>query len=166
LHVKGENAMNSLYFSAMPTATARAFQNGGADANGQLPERQISDGDGVPCRHCLQDVAAGEAYLVLAYRPFPELQPYAELGPIFLHAKSCQRYPESDAVPPVVAGSQRMLLRGYNVQNRIIYGTGQVVPVDTIPFAAAQLFERPEVTYIHVRSATNNCYSCRIDRVN
>ena len=27
-------------------------------AYGLAPERRVSDGDGVPCRHCLQDVAA------------------------------------------------------------------------------------------------------------
>jgi Protein of unknown function (DUF1203) len=156
--------MNNLYFSAMPTEFARAYQNGGLDANGQLPERQISDGDGIPCRHCLQDVVDGDPYLILAHRPFTEVQPYAELGPIFLHAEGCERYPESADVPVVVANSQRMLIRGYNTRNRIVYGTGQVVPVETITAAAGKLFERPEIAYIHVRSASNNCYSCRIDR--
>ena len=156
--------MTTIRFNAMPTELARAYQNGALDANGQLPERHISDGDGVPCRHCLQDVAAGEPYLILAYRPFPEVQPYAELGPIFLHAEACERYSESEQVPPVVVRSQRMLIRGYNAQNRIVYGTGQIVPVETIHNAAAALFERPEIAYIHVRSASNNCYSCRIDR--
>lgn len=155
--------MNSIYFSAMPTAVARAFQAGGLDANGQLPERHISDGDGIPCRHCLQDVAAGEPYLILAYRPFPAAQPYAELGPIFLHAEACERYPEHAELPPVVARSERLLLRGYNAHNRIVYGTGQIVPSAMIPTAAAELLQRPEVAYIHVRSATNNCYSCRIE---
>lgn len=92
------------------------------------------------------------------------MQPYAELGPIFLHAEACERYAESDQVPPVVVRSQRMLIRGYNAQNRIVYGTGQVVAVESIHNAAAVLFERPEIVYIHVRSASNNCYSCRIDR--
>ncbi|MFN8444759.1 MAG: DUF1203 domain-containing protein [Caldilineaceae bacterium] len=156
--------MTTIRFNAMPTEFARAYQNGAFDANGQLPERHISDGDGVPCRHCLQDVAAGEPYLILAYRPFPEAQPYAELGPIFLHAETCERYVASDQVPPVVARSQRMLIRGYNAQNRIVYGTGQVVAVERIQGVAATLFERPEIAYIHVRSASNNCYSCRIDR--
>ena len=53
-------------FVAMPTEEARALQSGGTDAHGQAPERQISDGDGVPCRHCLTRVARGEPYLVLA----------------------------------------------------------------------------------------------------
>ena len=83
--------MLPIQFTSMPTEVARAYQAGAADANGQVPERHISDGDGVPCRHCQRDVAAGEPYLILAHRPFPTAQPYAEQGPIFLHAESCPR---------------------------------------------------------------------------
>ncbi len=60
------------------------------------PERRTSNGVGVPCRHCLRNVEAGRDYLILAYRPFPALQPYAETGPIFLHAEPCERALETD----------------------------------------------------------------------
>lgn len=76
-----------LRYVALPTEEVRALQRGGPDAYGMVPEKRISDGDGVPCRHCLTNVAAGKEYLVLAYRPFPDLQPYAETGPIFLCAE-------------------------------------------------------------------------------
>ena len=157
--------MHSIHVVAMPTATARSFQNGGADANGQLPERQLSDGEGVPCRHCLQIVAKDEPYLILAYRPFPEPQPYAETGPIFLHAEPCEHYAETATLPPIVVKCKEMLIRGYSEQNRIVYGTGQVVPTSQIVTTAAELLRGPDVAYIHVRSASNNCYQCRIDSV-
>ena len=38
-------------FTPIPTETVRALQAGGPDANGQLPERHVSDGGGNPCRH-------------------------------------------------------------------------------------------------------------------
>ena len=79
----------NLSFHAMPTKHARALQNGGADANGQIPERAISDGDGNPCRHCLNDIPKGARMLIFAYRPFPAPQPYAEIGPVFLCADTC-----------------------------------------------------------------------------
>ena len=78
--------MTGSKFIALATETVRTLQAGAADANGQAPERQVSDGSAVPCRHCLSDVAAGEPFLILAHRPFPEAQPYAETGPIFLRA--------------------------------------------------------------------------------
>ncbi|MBR7560245.1 DUF1203 domain-containing protein, partial [Mycobacterium tuberculosis] len=70
-----------------------------ADANGQTPETHVSDGDGTPCRHCLQNVKAGDKYLILSHRPFPAPQPYAETGPIFLHAEACERYAETADMP-------------------------------------------------------------------
>ena len=77
-------------FSPIATPIARAYQSGGLDANGQVPERQISDGDGNPCRHCLNLIPKGAEMLVLAHRPFPAPQPYAEVGPIFLCADACE----------------------------------------------------------------------------
>lgn len=154
----------SYKFVSLPTDLARAYQDGGVDANGQAPEVHISDGDGVPCRHCQDDVAAGERYLILNHRPFPAPQPYAETGPIFLHADQCPRYPEVADLPPVFARRKLFLLKGYNEQDRIVYGTGQLVPPTEIASAAAAIFVRDDVAYIHARSATNNCFQCRIDR--
>ena len=47
-----EPVMLPIKFTSMSTGEARAYQAGALDANGQVPERHISDGDGVPCRHC------------------------------------------------------------------------------------------------------------------
>src|SRR5688572_26743355 len=88
--------MSLIRFLAMPTAEARGYQRGGPDAYGNPPERGISDGSGLPCRHCLRHIAVGEPYLTLAHRPFPKTQPYAETGPIFLHADECERAPDGD----------------------------------------------------------------------
>jgi hypothetical protein len=148
----------------MATAIARAYQAGEPDANGQVPERHISDGDGIPCRHCQQDVAAGEPYLILNYRPFPAPQPYAETGPIFLHANECPRYPEVAELPPVIAVRRLFLLKGYNKADRIVYGTGQLVAPADLSAAAAAILARDDVVYVHARSGTNNCYQCRIER--
>jgi Protein of unknown function (DUF1203) len=156
--------MNKIIYRAMPTQDASAFWSGAVDANGQVPERAVSEGDGVPCRHCLADVAAGEAYLILAYRPFPAPQPYAEIGPIFLHAEPCQRAADAGHIPPMLAKRKAHLLKGYNAADRIVYGTGQIVDAPQLDAAAAAVLERPDVAYVHVRSALNNCFTCRIDR--
>ena len=161
---RGGPVVTDVRYVSMPSEVAEAYWAGGPDANGQAPEVHVSDGGSVPCRHCQQDVAKGEPYLILAYRPFPEAQPYAELGPIFLHAEPCARYPESGETPPMFLKRERYLVKGYNAGNRIVYGTGQIIPPHEMNAVAARLFERDEVRYIHVRSAQNNCFSCRIDR--
>lgn len=155
--------MPAIRFTAMPTETAAALWHGARDAYDQAPERTISPGEGMPCRHCLGFIAAGESMLVLAYRPFPQLQPYAETGPIFLHGAPCPRYEAIEVLPPMLA-SPDYILRGYDEHDRIVYGTGAVTPTEQIAERAAVLLDRPEIAYVHVRSARNNCYQCRIDR--
>jgi hypothetical protein len=38
------------------------------------------------------------------------------------------------------------------------------VPTAQIVGAAEAMFADPRLAYIHVRSAVNNCYQCRLDR--
>ena len=100
--------------------------------------------------------------LVLAHRPFPAPQPYAEIGPIFLCAAPCAA---GDATAqPAILESPDYILRGYDAQNRIVYGSGRVVATPQIPDQAALLLSDQNMAYVHVRSARNNCYHLRIDR--
>jgi hypothetical protein len=156
--------MTEIRFSSLPTDQGEAYRAGAADANGHEPEIHISNGGGVPCRHCQQDVAEGEGYLILAHRPFPGPQPFAEIGPVFLHADPCERYPETDRVPTMFLARESYLLKGYGRDDRIVYGTGQIVPSVEVAEAASRILDRDDVTYLHVRSALNNCFTCRIDR--
>lgn len=156
--------MPEIRFVAMPTDIAESYWKRMPDANGQPPERHVSDGSGNPCRHCLEDIAEGEAFLILAWRPFPAAQPYAETGPIFLHAKPCKRYEETAVMPAMFARRKQFLLRGYGEDDRIVYGTGQVVPANALERSAATLLQREEITYLHLRSGSYNCYQCRIER--
>ncbi len=151
-------------FVAMPTEEVLALQAGGPDAYGQTPERQISDGDGVPCRHCLTRAAKGEPYLVLAYRPFPSDQPYAETGPIFLHANACPRFAAGDAVPEILTERPEFVMRGYDAGDRIVYDSCTIVAGERIAEDAERLLDLPRVKYLHVRARTSTCYQCRIER--
>ncbi|WP_343559408.1 DUF1203 domain-containing protein [Kiloniella sp. b19] len=150
-------------FTALPTHDVLKVQQGGSDAYGQQPDRFTSNGNGVPCRHCMKMVAEGEDYLALAWRPFTQLQPYAETGPIFLHAESCERAAETELLPEII-DSPNYILRGYSADERIIYGTGKVTPREEIHDYARELFSNDAVAFIHIRSASNNCFHCRIDR--
>ena len=152
-----------LKITALPTDTVRALQGGGPDANGQTAERSTSDGGGNPCRHCLRYIPKGAGMLILAHRPFPAPQPYAEVGPIFLCADDCPRH-EGEEMPEVLQGSPDYLIKGYSAEDRIVYGTGIVVEADRMMAQAKEIFTDPRVAYIHIRSARNNCYQARIDR--
>ncbi len=152
----------ALRYIPISTPVAEQLRQGGKDAYGNLPERQISDGDGVPCRHCLRNVDAGEAFLVFSMRPFTSLQPYAETGPVFMHADNCPAY-YAAVRPPILASGKDFLLRGYGSDERIVYGTGSVVPADEVETRAKELLAMADVASVHVRSARYNCYQCRIE---
>ncbi len=152
-----------IQFTALPTDEVRALQEGGPDAYGNTPEHAISDGAGNPCRHCLGQIPAGAPMLIIAHRPFAALQPYAETGPIFLCAEPCARG-GGQAIPAALS-SPEYLIKGYSTEERIVYGTGAIVPTEEIPQQAADILNTPGVAYVHVRSARNNCYQMRIDPV-
>lgn len=151
-----------LYFTPISTPIVRGYQRGGPDANGQVAELAISDGDGNPCRHCLAMIPKDAGMLILSHRPFPAPQPYAEQGPIFLCADECA--PNGGADLPAMLQSSDYILRGYSANDRIVYGTGAVVPTAQIANEAATRFADDRVAYVHVRSARNNCFQVRIDR--
>ncbi|WP_428696232.1 DUF1203 domain-containing protein [Stappia sp.] len=156
--------MAELRFLALDTDTVRHYQAGGLDANGQTPERKISGGSGVPCRHCLRQIPEGTPFLILAHRPFPQAQPYAEIGPIFLCADPCERHPESASLPDMFADMESLIVRGYGHDERIVYGTGGVVETREIEARAGELLKRDDIAFVHLRSARNNCYQGRIER--
>ncbi|MES5096629.1 DUF1203 domain-containing protein [Agrobacterium sp. BA1120] len=154
--------MTEIVFTAMAASEAEAFRNGKPDANGQNPEPSIAVGT-YPCRVCLGQIKDGEAMLLLAYRPFPHLQPFAETGPIFIHAEACEPPAADDILPPML-DSPDYIVRGYSHIDRIVYGTGAVTATGEIADRAKELLGRDDIAYVHVRSARNNCYQCRIDR--
>ena len=141
---------------------AARIRRGGADANGQPALSRIAEGVANPCRHCLGLIAEGERKLVLAHRPFPALQPYAETGPIFLHERACERY-ASDRLPGWFAFMDPAIVCGYGGDDWIRYETGEVVPGAALDAACRRILADASIAYVHIRSKFN-CFQCRVDR--
>lgn len=154
--------MPNIKFLPLPSDKIAFLRRGGHDAYGCVAERAVSDGLGNPCRHCLNFIPKNAGMLILAYRPFDRLQPYAETGPIFLCADDCTAWSGS-GVPPILA-SVEYLLRGYTTDQRICYGTGKIVATKDIASYANELLERGDIDFVDVRSARNNCFQVRIMR--
>ena len=151
-----------LVVRGIDTDWVEAIRLGGRDVNGQPAVKTVAQGAANPCRHCLGLIAEGDEKLVLAHRPFGRLQPYAEVGPVFLHASACRRY-EGDRLPDWFAHLQPALVRGYGHDDWIRYETGQVVAGAELPGVCERIFENPDVAYVHIRSKFN-CFQCRVDR--
>ncbi|QEW23037.1 hypothetical protein LA6_005273 [Marinibacterium anthonyi] len=151
-----------LTYIPLPTDEVRKLQAGGPDAYGNAPERVVSDGGGNPCRHCLKLIPEGAPMLILAHRPFSKTQPYAETGPIFLCGDPCEAGGGTE-VPQILTTSPDYLIKGYSADERIVYGTGAVVPSAKLAERAWKILQDHRVVCVHVRSARNNCYQLRID---
>lgn len=151
-------------FEPMDTATATHLRNGGLDSNGNPPEQKISDGNGVPCRVCMKMVGKGEPYLVTGWRPFSATHAYAETGPVFLHAHDCTAGPVPSGTLPEFLESPDYILRGYDADERIVYGTGGVIKLEDIQARMEELLSQPGVEAVHIRSSRNNCYHCKAVR--
>ncbi len=151
-----------LRIAGIDTDQVQKLRGGGPDANGQPALVQVAEGVADPCRHCLDLIAEGDEKLVLAYRPFDRLQPYAEAGPIFLHARDCERY-ASDALPAWFDFLDPAVIRGYDRDDWIRYDTGDVVRGPELNAACERILGDPTVAYVHIRSKFN-CFQCRVDR--
>ena len=151
-----------LQIRGIATEQCEALWRGGPDANGQPPLVRVVEGGANPCRHCLGLIPAGQHKLVLGYRPFPTQQPYAETGPIFLHADPCERY-DANTVPRWFEQLDPAIVRGYGEDDWIRYDTGNVVRGREITQACDSILADPSVAYVHVRSKFN-CFQCRVER--
>lgn len=150
-------------FLPISDAIAAHYRAGGRDAYGLLPERRISDGEGVPCRHSLQLVPAGKPYLIVAHRPFDGLNPYTETGPIFLADGQGAGAAPSYAIPATLVAPS-YIVRGYSNEERIVYGTGLVVDTGALIDVCRDLLLRGDVSFVHIRSASNTCFAVRVER--
>ncbi|KXF91006.1 DUF1203 domain-containing protein [Phaeobacter inhibens] len=153
-----------LEFHALPSEVVETIHRTGLVSYGDPVERHPSaEEGGMPCRHCLQNVPAGKPFLALAHRPFQGRNPFTETGLIYLCAEPCARATPAPTSPQVLQ-AEAYILRGYSPEERIIYGTGAVTPRRQLVDYAAELLNCPDIAFVDLRSASNNCFLCRIRR--
>jgi hypothetical protein len=113
------------------------------------------------CRACLHLTEPEEGFILLSYSPFTSDQPYAEVGPIFIHERECRPSGETQEYPAEFP-REAVVLRAYNERDEI--EDAGFVGNRPVEQAIAGLFENPRVSYLHARNSTYGCYMFRIDR--
>jgi len=114
-----------------------------------------------PCRLCLRISTAPEKLLLLSYRPLPDSSPYAEIGPIFVHADGCEPYDDIETFPADFA-ARRLVLRAYGREGQIVDAV--IAEPGTTPQRAASLLDNEEVVEVHVRHESYTCFDFKIVR--
>ena len=114
-----------------------------------------------PCRVCLRIAPGLEDFILLAYRPLADTGPYAEIGPIFIHARECTPYAEVDTFPADFA-ARRLVLRAYD-RNGNIAGATVAQPGHAPQIAADYLLDEA-IAEVHVRHESYTCFDFKIVR--
>jgi len=115
---------------------------------------------GYPCRHCLRWAQPGEQVILFPYASIPAGCPYAEMGPIFVHAQPCPRYELTEQYPADFRGGR--VIRAYDREQNMI--AGEIVNGRKPETVIEKLFENPETEFIQVRSADRGCFTFGIER--
>jgi hypothetical protein len=114
-----------------------------------------------PCRVCLQISKAPEDLILLSYQPMPDTGPYAEIGPIFIHAHRCTPYADIETFPQDFA-SRRLVVRAYGREGEIVDAV--VAEPGEGPDRAATFLNRNDVSEVHVRHESYTCFDFKVVR--
>jgi len=114
-----------------------------------------------PCRVCLRIPEEPENLILLSYQPLADTGPYAEIGPVFVHADRCEPYASTDAFPKDFA-RRCLVLRAYGHDGRIV--DALVAQPGEAPQKAAELLSCDDVAEIHVRHESYTCFDFKIVR--
>lgn len=148
---------STLVFEPIPAAELDAIRAAGMDEAGNRLTPQADTGGGSPLRCCLRETRPGEQVLLLAYTPPGTAGPYAERGPVFVHADPCGGYATPDRYPRGLSHRQQVV-RAYGPDGSIADG---ILATDGEHALAVirQLLARPDVTLVHLRNVGYGCYN-------
>jgi hypothetical protein len=141
--------------AALPADELGRIRARGVDDFGNPLEPTTVTGPGTPLRCCLREAEPGERVVLIAYRPAAVGGPYAEVGPVFVHADACAGYADEDRYPEGFRSRQQLLraydARGWQVENVVVDGPAA-------ERAITDLLGRPDVAYLHSRNVLAGCY--------
>lgn len=147
----------------LPPAELARIRATGVDDFGNPVVPQVNDDpSGAPLRCCLRYARAGERIALIAYRPFARPSPYAEVGPVFIHAEACAGYAETDRFPRDFL-RRRLVLRAYDQQSRI--ASAEFVAGDDAEAAIEARLADPEIAFLHFRAETYGCFQFAAHRL-
>lgn len=147
----------------MPTEVVEHVRESLRDEFGNILAAGVEHGGG-PCRHCLRYSEPREPLLLFSYRPFGEPRPYQEVGPVFVHARSCERHASKDSIPGDFA-IRPLVLRPYDKEDNIA-DSQRYAEAGEAATIARELLADENVAYVHARSRSHGCYLFRIEREN
>jgi hypothetical protein len=128
---------------------------------------QIATGRG-PCRVSLKPFMPGiDKRLLFSHSPFEIDNAFNQPGPVFINLEDVEEYKDLYRFPPEIKADKKhfkLTFIGYNKDQQMVLSK-LVGDHDADEMIEKILFERPEVEYLHARSAEACCYICKIERL-
>jgi hypothetical protein len=116
---------------------------------------------GYPCRITLQDAAVGETLLLLNYQDHDVATPYRNAYAIYVRETAAATTHLQDSLPAVFA-NRPIALRAFDADG-MLRGAALAISGDADD-RIRELFDRPEIAYLHAHNAAHGCFAARIDR--
>jgi hypothetical protein len=128
---------------------------------GHPAHAEVATGHG-PCRQCLRAFVVGdERRILFTYDSFHGKEDFPLPGPVFIHERECERYPENGGFPADML-SYPLTLNAYATGRRLI--AQRYVSNGVVEAEIRHLLQDNDVSYIHVRDTGAGCYDFCIER--
>jgi hypothetical protein len=156
-------------FKIVPLSSeyANKIKENNKDDFGHEVIEQVATGKG-PCRVSLKPFAVGkDVRLLISHSPFAVDNAFNQPGPVFIHKKDVEPYNDLYRFPPEIKADKEsfhLTLIGYTKEQMMVFT--QLVGDDDVDLLIPKIFEqRPDIEYLHARSAEASCFICKIERV-
>ena len=156
-------------FKIVPLSSeyANKIKENNKDDLGYEVIEQIANGKG-PCSVSLKPFAVGkDVRLLISHSPFAVDNAFNQPGPVFIHKKDVEPYNDVYRFPPEIKADKEsfpLTLIGYTKEQMMVFT--QLVGNDDVDLLIPKIFEqRPDIEYLHARSAEASCFICKIERV-
>lgn len=157
--------MSPYLIQAIDPAELAAVREDGVDAHHHRVSAVVDEQGGEQLRCCLRRSEVGESIMLISHAPLPTDGPWREVGPVFVHARTCPGRPASAEVPDWFDHAPRVL-RAYTAEGAMHYAANRVVePGEGVASALAEMFLDPAVAEVHVRNLAAQCFIVRAVRV-
>lgn len=156
------NAAN-IRVRAIDPARLRTMRNKASDDHGN-PWAPYPAQGWEPLRCCLRAALWNEAIVLISYAPFTTPSPWAEVGPVYVHAETCSGYLDTASLPSNLSIGPRVL-RGYNREGVLLYDHVRLVEAnESLQPALTELLSHDVVDVVHVRALATQCFTFAVQR--
>jgi hypothetical protein len=142
---------------AIPAAELERIRAEGNDEAGNENRPFTEQEGGSPLRCCLRKSQPGERIMLIAYTPPGPAGPYAERGPVFVHANACDGY-TADRGYPLAMTRSAQIVRGYDHNGNMAEATVETNATDA-ERQLTKLAAQPHIRTVHIRNAAAGCFN-------